>query len=162
MKKCQFFLMSSHLRSQSINSFLFPLPRANIACHLVLFLFGCGTQLGGFLFPDQRLNRCPPAVEVWSLHHWTARELPPLQSWIIIIFSTLVLFDLNLVCILLPSYYSLKNSSHWISNILWEYLISNIKFDIISNIIWNIKKLLLLNIITALLKNIHDSLNFVE
>ena len=109
------FLISSHLWSQSINSFFTPSTTANITYHSVLFFFGCATQLGGFLFPDQRLNPCPPAVEVWSLNHWTARELPPLQSWIIIIFSILVLFDLNLVCILLPSYYSLKNCSHWIS-----------------------------------------------
>ena len=25
--------------------------------------------------PDQRLNPCPPAVEVRSLNHWTSREV---------------------------------------------------------------------------------------
>ena len=31
----------------------------------------------GSLFPNQGWNPCPPpALEVWTLNHWTSREVP--------------------------------------------------------------------------------------
>ena len=35
----------------------------------------------GILVLDQRSNLCPPAVEVWSLNYWTAREVPLLAPY---------------------------------------------------------------------------------
>ena len=35
----------------------------------------------GILVLDQSSNLCPPAVEVWSLNYWTAREVPLLAPY---------------------------------------------------------------------------------
>ena len=47
------------------------------------FFFGCTMQHVGSWFPDQGLNWGPPAVDVWSLNHWIAREVPEFcfPSW---------------------------------------------------------------------------------
>ena len=36
----------------------------------------------GILVPQLGIKRVPPAVETWSLNHWTAREVPILISYI--------------------------------------------------------------------------------
>ena len=41
-----------------------------------LFLFWlCGTACG-ILVPQPRIKPAPPAVEAWTLNHWSAREVP--------------------------------------------------------------------------------------
>ena len=35
----------------------------------------------GSWFLDQEWNPCPPAVEVWSLNHWTTKEVPGMPIW---------------------------------------------------------------------------------
>ena len=37
--------------------------------------FGNATWHAGSYFPDQGSNLCPPAVEAWSLNHWTTGEV---------------------------------------------------------------------------------------
>ena len=39
-------------------------------------ILGCAMQYVGSQFSDKGLTSCPPEVEVWSLNHWTAREVP--------------------------------------------------------------------------------------
>lgn len=43
---------------------------------VVLVFFGLTTQLVGSQLLDRELNPGPPAVEVQSRNHWTAREVP--------------------------------------------------------------------------------------
>ena len=40
-----------------------------------LFFFFSGTA-NGILVPQLGMESMPPAVEAWSLNHWTAREVP--------------------------------------------------------------------------------------
>ena len=51
-----------------------------------LFLFFGGTcdAVCGILVLHQGSNRCPPALEAWSLNHWAAREVP---RWLLLLQS---------------------------------------------------------------------------
>ena len=44
------------------------------------FFFGCTTACGSSV-PQPRIEPVPPALEAWSLNHWTARETPKAGSW---------------------------------------------------------------------------------
>ena len=46
-------------------------------------------------FPDQGSNLCPPAVEVWSLNHWTAREVPLFIFFVHFVIGLFVFFLLS-------------------------------------------------------------------
>ena len=43
---------------------------------LFILFFGCTAQHAGSQFPNQGSNPHPPAMEAWSLKHWTARDVP--------------------------------------------------------------------------------------
>ena len=43
---------------------------------LLLLLFWPHHEAGGILVPQLGIEPVPPAVEAWSLNHWTAREVP--------------------------------------------------------------------------------------
>ena len=43
------------------------------------FFFGHTAQHVGILVPQPGIEPVPPAVEAWSLNHWTTREAPDVQ-----------------------------------------------------------------------------------
>ena len=43
---------------------------------LIIFFEGTCGAVCGILVLHQGSNLCPPALEAWSLNHWTAREVP--------------------------------------------------------------------------------------
>ena len=50
------------------------------------FFWPCRTACG-ILVPQPGIKPMPPAVEAWSLNHWTAREVPVLHSLLPFLFS---------------------------------------------------------------------------
>ena len=44
------------------------------------FFFQLCQEACGILAPPQGVEPVPPAVEVWSLNHWTAREFPHVHT----------------------------------------------------------------------------------
>ena len=53
-----------------------PTSHSLLSLSVVLVFFGLATQLVGSQLLDRELNPGPPAVEVQSPNHWTAREVP--------------------------------------------------------------------------------------
>ena len=46
-----------------------------------IFIYFCHTtQYVGSYFSDQRLNFCPPALEVWRLNCRTTKEAPKIKT----------------------------------------------------------------------------------
>ena len=62
--------------------------------HYHLF-FGCSGWYAGILVPWPGIKFMPPAVEAWSLNHWTSREIP--DSWFLFFYTTTQLF--LIICI---------------------------------------------------------------
>ena len=49
---------------------------------IYLFIYlGHATRLAGILIPRPGIEPVPPAVEMWSPNHWTAREFPLFQAF---------------------------------------------------------------------------------
>ena len=46
----------------------------------------------GILVPQPGIKPVPPAVEAWSLNHWTTREVPIMKFFFLIIFIYLFIF----------------------------------------------------------------------
>ena len=46
-----------------------------------LFVFFFGREARGIPAPRPGIERVPPALQVWSLNHWTTREAPVSQFW---------------------------------------------------------------------------------
>ena len=53
------------------------------SCNLKKFLsyFWPGCKACGILVPRPGIAPAPPAVEAWSLNHWTAREVPDSRNF---------------------------------------------------------------------------------
>ena len=50
----------------------------------VLFFFWQSREACGILVPRPGIQPVPPAVEAWSLNHWTTREVPTLSNFYLI------------------------------------------------------------------------------
>ena len=48
----------------------------NIGVHVSFFFFSLSRVAYGILVPRQGIELMLPAVEAWSLNHWTTREVP--------------------------------------------------------------------------------------
>ena len=46
----------------------------------ILFFFRLCQEAYRILVPQQGVEPMPPAVEVWSLNHWTAKEFPHVHT----------------------------------------------------------------------------------
>ena len=86
--------------------------RAGSVCVLSFFFFFWPSLVAcGILVPRPGIKPVPPAVEVWSLHHWTSREVPPCLFVLLLLTS---LLGQNLLHSLLanwPSSFCLYTSS---------------------------------------------------
>ena len=49
------------------------------AFHVFLFFLFFGPIACGILVPQPRIEPTPPALEVWSINHWTPREVSPVH-----------------------------------------------------------------------------------
>ena len=47
-----------------------------ISFHSFILFFWPGLKACGILVPRLGIDPLPPAMETWSLNHWTAREIP--------------------------------------------------------------------------------------
>ena len=54
---------------------MFPASQFFCKCKTIFFFF-FATHHAGILVPQPGIKPMPPAVEVWSPNHWTAREFP--------------------------------------------------------------------------------------
>ena len=56
----------------------------------VYFIFLLHHKACRILVPQPGMERAPPAVEVWNLNHWTAREVPTKCFYVVAIFIKLI------------------------------------------------------------------------
>ena len=49
---------------------------SELAHSILLFFWGLGRRTCGNLVPQPGIRPAPPTLEVQSLNHWTAREIP--------------------------------------------------------------------------------------
>ena len=74
-----FFHRAFELFYDALNLFAFFLCSQNtkaVSTTLFFFFFWPHHGACGILVPRPRVEPEPPAVEAWSLNHWTAREVP--------------------------------------------------------------------------------------
>ena len=59
-----------------IDKKLFQIPQSSFISFFFFQFFGCAMWHVGIIVPQPGIEPMPPAVEAWSLNHWTAREVP--------------------------------------------------------------------------------------
>ena len=68
-EKCQ-FMSFAHVLDQVTLSVI------ELYEYVRMYVFRLRRMICGILVPQPGIKPMPPAVEVWSLNHWTTREVP--------------------------------------------------------------------------------------